>query len=267
MLREPKRRPAPRPHLIRYGRMPRFRQKHAHEMKQPKRTLALAVLLTAALAAWTESPGAAQTGRTWTVEAILKQLDRMASDFRSLTADLEHVKVTVVVNDRSTETGQISVRRDEKMRIEITKPDPRTILRTGDSLYVYNPKIKRVEEYDLGKHKALVDQYVLLGFGTKGEDLKKHYLVTFHGEETMDSRKVLLLELTPKSEDVRNQISKIAMWIDESTWVPVQQKFYETGSGDFFIFHYTNLARNTRIADATFKPDWPKGTTKIKPRG
>ncbi len=235
-------------------------------MKRPQTISALAVLLTALLAA-AGSLGRAQSGKNWTLEEILKQLDRMAGDFHSLTADLEHTKVTVVVNDKSTETGQISVRRDEKMRIEITKPDPRTILRNGDSLYVYNPKIKRVEEYNLGKHKALVDQYVLLGFGTKGEDLKKHYLVTPRGEETMDNRKVLLLELTPKSEEVRNQISKIEVWIDQSAWVPVQQKFYETGSGDYFIFHYSNIVRNTKIAEGTFKAEWPKGVTKIKPRG
>ncbi len=236
-------------------------------MKRRQWISGVAVLLTALLGAVAGNPARAQSPRNWTPEEILKQLDRMARDFHSLTADLEHTKVTVVVDDKSTETGQISVRRDEKMRIEITKPDPRTILRNGDSLYVYNPKIKRVEEYNLGKHKTLVDQYVLLGFGTKGEDLKKHYLVTPHGEETLDNRKVLLLELTPKSEEVRNQISKIEMWIDESAWVPVQQKFYETGSGDYFIFHYTNIARNTKIADATFKPEWPKDVNKIKPRG
>jgi outer membrane lipoprotein-sorting protein len=236
-------------------------------MKRRPTIAAAAALLAALLGAVAGSPARAQSGKDWTVEAILKQLDRMAGDFHSLTADLEHTKVTVVVNDRSTETGQISVRRDEKMRIEITKPDPRTILRNGDSLYLYNPKIKRVEEYNLGKHKAMVDQYVLLGFGTKGEDLKKHYLVTPRGEETLDNRKVLLLELTPKSEEVRNQISKIELWIDESAWVPVQQKFYETGSGDYFIFHYSNIARNTKISESTFKPEWPKGVTKIKPRG
>ncbi len=236
-------------------------------MKRRHWIRALAFLLAVALGATAGRPTRAQSGKNWTVDAILKQLDRMAGDFHSLTADLEHTKVTVVVNDKSTETGQISVRRDEKMRIEITKPDPRTILRNGDSLYVYNPKIKRVEEYNLGKHKALVDQYVLLGFGTKGEELKKHYLVTPRGEETLDNRKVLLLELTPKSEEVRDQIAKIEVWIDESAWVPVQQKFYETGSGDYFIFHYTNIVRNTKIAESTFKPEWPKGVTKIKPRG
>jgi len=37
---------------------------------------------------------------------ILKQLDTQAADFRSLTADLERTKVTVVVNDKSTDPGK-----------------------------------------------------------------------------------------------------------------------------------------------------------------
>lgn len=207
----------------------------------------------------------AQAAR-WTTDAVLKQLDASAEEFHSLTADLEHVKYTEVVKDKSTETGQIAVRRDEKMRIEIKHPDPRTILRTGDSLFVYNPKINRVEEYDLGKNRAMVDQYVLLGFGTKGESLKKGYLLTVLGEETLDNRKTILLELTPKSDQVRSQISKIQMWIDESSWVPVQQKFFETGSGDYFLFHYTNLVKNGKVGDSRFKQDWPKGTIRVKPR-
>ena len=85
-------------------------------------------------------------------------MDKSASDFKSLTADLDNTKYTDVVKDSSTETGHILVRKDQKMRIEIVKPDPRTILRTGDSLFVYTPKIKRVEEYDLGKNRAMVDQ-------------------------------------------------------------------------------------------------------------
>jgi outer membrane lipoprotein-sorting protein len=180
---------------------------------------------------------------------------------------LERTKVTVVVNDKSTESGKIFVRRDDKMRIELTQPDPRTILRDGNDFYIYNPKIHRVEEYNLGKKKSLVDQFLLLGFGTPGSDLKKSYSITLQGEETLDNRKVILLELLPKSDDVRNQLSKIQLWIDESTWLPAQQKFFETGSGDYFIIQYKNIARNVRIPDAEFKPHWPHGTTRVKPQG
>ncbi len=193
-------------------------------------------------------------------------MDRGAAEFRSVTADIEHSKFTAVVKDMSVETGQIYVRHDEKMRIEIAKPDPRTILRTGDSLYLFNPKINRVEEYDLGKNRAMVDQYVLLGFGTKSENLRKSYLLTFLGEESFDGRKTVVLELTPKSDQMRDQIAKIQIWIDQSSWMAVQQKFFETGSGDYFIFHYKNITLNGKIADSRFKQDWPKGVTKIKPR-
>jgi outer membrane lipoprotein-sorting protein len=212
------------------------------------------------------SPG--QSGQRWTTDSALNMMDSGARDFRSLMAAIEHIKYTEVVKDTSTESGQMWLqKKDEKMRIEFAKPDQRTILRSGDSLLIYNPKINRVEEYDLGKNRALVDQYVRLGFGTRSEDLRKSFNVAFIAEQDLDGRKTLLLELTPKTEQVRSQISKIQMWIDESSWLPLQQKFLEAGSGDYFIFHYSDIKKNLKIEESRFKPDWPKNATKIKPRG
>jgi outer membrane lipoprotein-sorting protein len=209
---------------------------------------------------------AAQTTAKWTTESVLEMMDKSAKDFRSLTADIENVKYTAVVQDKSTETGQIWVRHDQKMRIEFTKPEGRTILRTGDSLFLYNPKLNRVEEYDLGKNRAMVDQYIRLGFGTKSEDLKKSYLVTVTGEEQLDNRKAIVVELTPKADQIRSQITRIQMWIDEASWLPIQQKIYETGSGDYILFHYTNMMKNLKINESKFKQDWPKNASHEKPR-
>jgi outer membrane lipoprotein-sorting protein len=208
---------------------------------------------------------AAQTNAIWTIDGVLAMMDRSARDFHSLTADIEHIKFTAVVKDTSTETGHIFVRRDDKMRIEFVKPDSRTILRNGDSLFVYTPKINRVEEYNLGKNRSMIDQYVRLGFGTKSEDMKKSYLVTFLGEEELDHKKTVMLELTPKSDQVRSQITKIQMWIDEASWLPIEQKFFETGSGDYVLFHYTSVMKNLKIADQKFKQDWPKAVNHVKP--
>lgn len=208
---------------------------------------------------------AAQTTAKWTTESVLEMMDKSAKDFRSLTADIENVKYTAVVQDKSTEMGQIWVRHDQKMRIEFTKPEGRTILRTGDSLFLYNPKLNRVEEYDLGKNRAMVDQYIRLGFGTKSEDLKKSYLVTVTGEEQLDNRKAIVVELTPKADQIRSQITRIQMWIDEASWLPIQQKIYETGSGDYILFHYTGMMKNLKINDSKFKQDWPKNASHEKP--
>lgn len=202
---------------------------------------------------------------SWTLDGVLKQLDEEAKGFQSLTAAIDRTKVTVVVNDKSTESGEIWVRRDDKMRIDFDKPDKRTIMRNGNTLDVYTPRISRVEEYDLGKHRALVDQFLLLGFGTSGSNLQKSYLVTFLGEEAIDGRRTVKLELTPKAEDVRNQVSKIHIWIDIATWLPDQQQFFETGSGDYLLIHYSNVVKNVRIGDDQFKPNWPKNVSHIKP--
>jgi outer membrane lipoprotein-sorting protein len=193
-------------------------------------------------------------------------MDRAAQDFRSLTAAVEHQKYTAVVQDTSTETGVIWVRKDSKMRIDFQTPDPRTILRNGDNLYIYTPKINRVEEYNIGKNRAMADQYLALGFGTRTDNLRKNYAVALNAEEELDGRKAAVIELTPNSDDVKRQISKIQMWVDESSWLPVQQKFFETGSGDYFLSRYTKVMKNLKLGDGKFKPDWPKGTKVEKPR-
>lgn len=208
----------------------------------------------------------AQENVRWTTEGVLGRMDKSAADFHSLTADIEQIKYTDVVKDTSTETGQIFVRRDQKMRIDLTKPDPKTILRTGDSLFIYTPKINRVEEYNLGKNRAIVDQYMRLGFGTKSQDLQKSYDIKMAGEEEIDHHKTVLLELTPKSDEVRKQITKIQMWVDESSWLPVQQKFFEAGGSDYFLVKYSNTMKNLKISDSRLKPDWPKNATRVKPR-
>ncbi len=200
------------------------------------------------------------------LEYVLTMMDRSADDFKSLTAALEHVTYTALVKDTSSESGEIYVRKDSKMRIDFVNPDPRTILRNGDNLYIYTPKINRVEEYNIGKNRALADQYLALGFGTRAESLKKNYDVTLAGEEDLDGQKMAVVDLVPHSDEVRKQIMKIRFWVDEASWLPVQQKFFEAGSGDYFLSRYRKVMKNLKIGDGKFKPDWPKGTKIEKPR-
>ncbi len=230
-------------------------------MKRLRSGLAVSVLLcTLALPARLS----AQTPQHWTTESVLAMVDRSAQDFHSLTANIQHVKYTAVVNDTSTETGELYARRDDKMRIDFLTPDKRTVLRNGDELFLYTPKINRVEEINLGKNRTMVDQYILLGFGTRSAELEKSYDVVVTGEEELDGKKVVVLQLTPKSEDVRKQITKIQMWVDEASWLPLQQKFFENTAGDYFLAHYTDLKKNLKFSENKFKQDWPKGVTRVK---
>jgi len=209
---------------------------------------------------------AAQTRGPLALDSILQKLDEQARSFHSVSAKVERTKVTVVVNDRSTDTGAIFIRGD-KMLLRMDPPDARTVLKTEDNLYVFNPGLERVEEYNLGKNRALVDQFLLLGFGTPGKQLEKGYRIKSLGQPALFDKRTVELELIPKSQRVLNQISKVDLWLDEATWLPVQQEVYETGSGDYSIIHYSEVARNAEIPDSKFKPHWPKGTVKVKPQG
>ncbi len=226
----------------------------------------VALCFAAALALCFLHPVMLGAQSTLSLGDVLNQLDRSARNFKTLTADVERTKVTVVVNDHSTESGQIQVRRDGKMRIELTAPDKRTILRVNDKLYLYTPRIHRVEEYDLSQHRALIDQFLFLGFGTTADSLRKSYTMTYEGEQTLDGKKVVRLQLIPKDPEVRNQISQIELLLDEATWIPIQQTFYETGSGDYFTIRYTNVVLNVPIPDSRFRQNWPTGTTRVKPQ-
>ncbi len=208
----------------------------------------------------------AQNHGSLTLESILGELSSHAGDFHGLSADVERTKVTVVVDDHSTSSGTILVHGD-KMLLQMNPPDARTILKTGGNLYIYTPGLKRVEEYNLGKNRALVDEFMLLGFGSPGSELQKGYQLTLIAEPALGDKKSVELQLIPKSQEVKNQFSKILIWFDTTTWLPLQQQFVETGSGDYSIVRYSNVVKNAPIQASRFNTHWPKGTEKIKPQG
>ena len=226
------------------------------------RTAAKLALLVCALLL---SLAAAAQNRAWTEDRVVEQLNKSAERFQTLTADLQFTKVTVVVNDTSTESGKLYFNKKGAIKIEFLNPEPKEVLFTGNRARIYFPKLSQIQEFDLGKHRALVEQYLLLGFGTKGDELKDAYLITILGEKRLDGRAVLQLELTPKDERLRNQIHKLHLWIDLASWLPVQQKFFEVG-GDYFETKYTEQKVNATIPSSKQRLSAPKGTQVVKPR-
>lgn len=226
------------------------------------RTAATTGLLVCALLA--SAPAAAQN-RPWTEDRIVEQLNKSSERFQTLTADLQFTKVTVVVNDTSTESGKLYFNKKGRIKIEFLNPEPKEVLFSGNKAQIYFPKLSQIQEFDLGKHRAMVEQYLLLGFGTKGDDLKDNYLITILGEKKLDGRAVLQLELTPKDPRLRNQINKLHLWIDLASWLPVQQKFFEVG-GDYFETKYTEQKINANIPASKQRLSAPKGTKVVKPR-
>ncbi len=227
----------------------------------------LKVFLLGMIAATLVAPAApAQT----TLNDVLSKMDTAAAGFRTVVAELTYTKVTVIVDDKSVEKGSVYFQREPgkktfKSYIHFREPSEKIVLFRDNKGWIYRPAIKQVEEYDLGKNREAVEQFLLLGFGTPGHDLQKAYDIKLIGEEKVGNQGVVKLELTPKSAATARHIKKVELWISKGTWQPVQQKFYEP-SNDYLIATYGAPKLNVTIADSQFKLNLPKGVKTVKPQ-
>jgi len=196
---------------------------------------------------------------------IFTRMNESAKHLKTLSADLAYTKVTVLVNDRSTESGKLYFRnaKSPDILIDFKDPAPKVILFKKDKAEIYQPKINQIQEFDLSKQSSLVQQFLLLGFGTSSKEMEKVYEVKYATEEQLGGDTTALLELTPRKESVAAQLSKIQLWISEESWLPVQQKFFEAG-GDYSIARYNSIRVNRNLPSSLFKIHAAKGAKRVK---
>lgn len=189
------------------------------------------------------------------LEEVLTQMDRAADSFSGVRAKVEKEDFTAVLGEKDVERGRMSMRRSDRkggdvsMKIEFTEPSPRSLAMAGAKAEIFYPKINTVQEYDLGKHRKLVDQFLLLGFGTEGKKLKKDYRINVVGPEEIGSQKATRLALTPKSKKARESFTKVEIWIADPEGYPVRQKFHRV-SDDTTTISYQDVEINPGLTDA-----------------
>lgn len=196
---------------------------------------------------------------------ILSRMNDAAKHLKTVTAHLDYTTVTILVNDKSTESGEFLLRNPKKPEILIRfdTPDPKIILLKGSKAEVYLPKINRVQVYNLERQSGLVQQFLLLGFGSEVSDLKRAYEVKFTGEEELDGETAAVLELVPRDPSVAAQLTKVQVWISEDSWLPIQQKFFEP-SGDYLVARYQDIKVNRALPASAFSLRTAKGVQRVK---
>jgi outer membrane lipoprotein-sorting protein len=195
------------------------------------------------------------------LDAVLARMDQAAAAFKGLTADIRKVSHTDVVNVDAVDSGTIIVKRfkphDTRIRIDFTTPRRQSVTIGGGKVQVFYPKSNEAQEVDLGKNRGLVDQFMLLGFGSNSADLKNAYLVTLGGADSINGEKTTSILLVPKDPEILARVKKCELWISDKGWT-VQQKFH-TGGGDYVLSTYSGMKLNPVIADKDLKLELPKG--------
>lgn len=205
---------------------------------------------------------------TDSLENVLERMDRAAASFKALSADVKSVQHTAVINEDNTDIGRMLLKRskhDMRMLIELTQPDVKSIDIQGHKVEIYYPKRNVVEEYDIGERRELVNQFLLIGFGTSGKELSSAYNISVLGSDTVAGQTATHLELVPKSPEVLKNLKKLELWIPDSEGYPIQQKFY-LAAGDYKLVTYTNVKVNPPLTDADLKLKVPKDAKRVFPQ-
>jgi outer membrane lipoprotein-sorting protein len=187
-----------------------------------------------------------------------------AKHLKTVKANLDYTTVTVLVNDRETETGQFffSNPKNPEILINFTNPDPKTFLYRRNEAEIYYPKLNRIEQYNVQGQSGLIQQFMLLGFGTDANALKSNYGITMLDEEDLQGESTIVLLLIPKQPEVKSQLTKVQLWVSEDSWLPAQQQLFEP-DGDYLIVHYSDVKVNRPLPGSTFQIN-AKGAQRVK---
>ncbi|MGH9403041.1 MAG: LolA family protein [Terriglobia bacterium] len=196
---------------------------------------------------------------------VLARMDEAAEQVKTISARLSYTTVTVLVNDHSTQTGELFFHKGKSLEVLVRflKPDLKVILFKRNRAEIYNPKISQIQEYDLEKHSNMLQQFLLLGFGTPISDLASSYHLKVLGEKRLANETTQTLELTPIDKSIAAQLTRIDLWVSEESWLPVQQEFFEP-SGDYLVASYSDMKVNDHLKRSVFEIHPPEGTTRVK---
>ena len=223
-----------------------------------KRPIAVLALLSVAVLPAAETLGAVQA-----------RMDKSAAEFAGLSARVKKVSYTAVIKDSSAESGTFMIKKvkpgDVRVRMEIEKPDARSIALSRKKYEIFLPKINTVQEYDLTQYGRLVDQFLLLGFGTPVRDITKSYDMVVTGTETIDGKQTTRVELRPKLDSVKEHLKLVEIWIPMNDGNPIQQKFLQP-SGDYTLSTYMDVKVNPLMKDADVQLTLPKNVKREKPQ-
>ena len=203
------------------------------------------------------------------LERVLDQMDRTAANFRSTEASFVWDQYQKVVDETDTQKGTVYYRRSGKetqMAADITEPDAKYVLIADGKIEVYQPRIDQVTIYNPGKNREVVESFMVLGFGGGGHDMLKSFEVKHLGTEILNGVETAKLDLVPKAQNARNNISHIILWIDPAKGVSLQQQLFEP-SGDYRLAKYSDIQLNQKISDGVFKLKTTPKTKFVSPQG
>jgi outer membrane lipoprotein-sorting protein len=203
----------------------------------------------------------ARTSANGKLDEILANMQNAASKITSIHAKMEQLKRDLQIGGIEKYSGEVffkhAAKSNDKVKIVYSIPEGQTIWVVGETITLYQAKIKQAIITTRSAAAAKGDEFAFIATPyTSVPDLKRQYNIVYAG----DDQGMAKLELTPKA---KSSIKKLTWWVDQTTWLPVRSTVVES-NGTPTTFILTDLKTNQGVSDSTFKVDLPKETKIVR---
>jgi outer membrane lipoprotein-sorting protein len=200
-------------------------------------------------------------------EKVLRRLDEAAKNFRSTQADFQFDSVeTDPIHEDDVQKGTVYYERKAgafQMAAHIRefngKPAPKVYAYSDGAVKLYEPMIDQLTTFTKA---AQYESWFMLGFGASGKDLEQKWEIKYIGSETLDGVKTEMLEMVPKDPAIRQNLSKVTMWVDPERAVSLKQVL-NFGPTEYKVCVYFNISVNQPLPAGVFTLKTTGKTTRV----
>jgi outer membrane lipoprotein-sorting protein len=198
------------------------------------------------------------------LQKAFAQMDASARKFQDVQADISVDNYTAVVQDHQLQKGVTAFRRagsaiEMAMTLDKGQPGERDILYKNGELDYYQPGAKQETIFSAGANRAEYDSLLATGFGATSKDLNAGWEVAWQGMEDVNGTQTAKLDLVPRLSNIRNNISKLTIWVDLARDISLKQVMLQP-SGDSRTVTYSNIRYNAHPANSLFTLKVANGT-------
>jgi outer membrane lipoprotein-sorting protein len=223
-----------------------------------KRSKLIFTIIALSAAAVVPTVGSHANGK---LDEILANMQKAAENITSIQAKLDQLKRDLNIGGIEKYSGEIffkhAAKGNDKVKIVYSIPEGQTIWVVGETITLYQAKIKQAIITTRSAAAAKGDEFAFIATPYSSvPDLKRQYDIVYVG----DDQGMAKLDLTPKT---KSSIKKLTLWVDQSNWLPVRYTVLESG-GNPTTFTLSGLKKNQGVSDSTFKVDLPKDTKIVR---
>ncbi|MFQ5862132.1 MAG: outer membrane lipoprotein carrier protein LolA [Candidatus Brocadiales bacterium] len=228
----------------------------------------LVITLTASFS--TNSPSL-RAGETLDLETVLDEVDAASLKFETIQAQITYTRTIFLLDEEEVAEGTLRYKKPKKLQLKFNPPRDEVDISDGKFFWVYKPKERQVEKYQLAEGDTTELSFFEFGYEGSVEKAKENYFIEMipdaEAEESEGKNEgIYILKLIPKPSVTQTpQYNEIRLWIDDSIWLPVRMELYESEGEVINRIELWEIEINVSLDDDIFQFDVPEGVEVIEP--